>query len=233
MTLNSLPKVDGVEYRLVVGFSDYAVGSDGSVWSSKRCRQWRRMRLVVDRLHPYPVVSLYGDGVKKQFPVHTIVLTAFCGPRPHGMECCHGPNHDPEDNRLSNLRWDTRKANSDDKVTAGRQAKGEAMPWAMLTEQRVVEIRELRASGVGVTEIASRLGIPRTTAFNVSSGVTWKHCDGEIIVASRRRITANDAANVKELLRQGVSRKVISDRTGVNADVISNIARGVSWKLVS
>ena len=32
-------------------------------------------------------------------------------PRPIGMECCH-LDDDPTNNHLSNLRWDTRSANS-------------------------------------------------------------------------------------------------------------------------
>jgi len=36
------------------------------------------------------------------------------GPRPDGMECCHG-NGDSADNRVENLRWDTRANNGADK----------------------------------------------------------------------------------------------------------------------
>lgn len=42
--------------------------------------------------------------------IHRLVLEAFVGPRPDGMECCHGDG-DPANNCLNNLRWDTRSAN--------------------------------------------------------------------------------------------------------------------------
>jgi hypothetical protein len=42
--------------------------------------------------------------------VHQLVLEAFVGPRPKGAESLH-LNHDPKDNRLSNLRYGTRSEN--------------------------------------------------------------------------------------------------------------------------
>lgn len=42
--------------------------------------------------------------------VHRLVLTAFVGPCPDGMEACHGIGG-ATDNRAANLRWDTRSAN--------------------------------------------------------------------------------------------------------------------------
>jgi hypothetical protein len=45
--------------------------------------------------------------------IHTLVLTAFVGPRPDGKEACHW-NDKSYDNRLSNLRWDTRSHNMND-----------------------------------------------------------------------------------------------------------------------
>src|ERR1700722_12370957 len=47
-------------------------------------------------------VVLCKQGFTKRFQVHTLVLEAFVGPRPEGMECRHG-NGDHTDNRLGNL----------------------------------------------------------------------------------------------------------------------------------
>jgi hypothetical protein len=51
--------------------------------------------------------------------MHILVLEAFVGPRPAGMEGCHWDD-DPTNNHLSNLRWDTRSANARDAVRNGR-----------------------------------------------------------------------------------------------------------------
>jgi hypothetical protein len=47
-------------------------------------------------------------GVRRQ--VHRLVLEAFVGPCPDGMECCH-EDGDSTNNRVDNLRWDTHEAN--------------------------------------------------------------------------------------------------------------------------
>jgi len=58
--------------------------------------------------------------------VHTLVLTAFVGPRPNGMVACHW-NDKRFDNRLSNLRWDTMKNNQAD-AKFNRYSKTERLP---------------------------------------------------------------------------------------------------------
>lgn len=54
--------------------------------------------------------------------VHTLVLRTFVGPPPDGMVGCHW-NDIPSDNRLGNLRWDTRRSNGLDAVRNGRNEK--------------------------------------------------------------------------------------------------------------
>lgn len=66
------------------------------------------------------VVTLIDSASRRRrvAPVHHLVLEAFVGPRPPGFECCHA-NDDGTDNRLTNLRWDTRSANVRDQVVNG------------------------------------------------------------------------------------------------------------------
>jgi hypothetical protein len=70
----------------------------------------------------YPVVTLYRDTVAKQFLVHRLVLLAFVGPAPEGMEGCHWDD-DPLNNHLSNLRWGTPGDNGLDCVRNGNNWK--------------------------------------------------------------------------------------------------------------
>ena len=61
------------------------------------------------------------EGKRKRWYVHTLVLTAFVGPRPDGMECLHGDG-DPANNRVENLRWGTSSENTLDSVRHGTHA---------------------------------------------------------------------------------------------------------------
>lgn len=60
-------------------------------------------------------VSLYKEDRMKVRRIHRLVLEAFVGPRPDDMDACHWDD-DPTNNRLINLRWDTRKENGSDKI---------------------------------------------------------------------------------------------------------------------
>jgi len=101
----------------------YEVSDHGRVRSLDRLDSRGRRRtgaLLVGRPqhHGHLVVALYSEGSRRDFSVHHLVLTAFVGPRPNGMEACHW-NDDSSDNRLANLRWDTRSANTRDSVRNG------------------------------------------------------------------------------------------------------------------
>lgn len=112
----------------VIGFEGYYEVSDhGRVRSLDRviidCRG-RRRRLRSWVLSPRSDedgrlrVELSVDGVHYTQLVHHLVLTAFVGPRPPGLVGCHWDGNN-QHNHLSNLRWDTHLANSDDQRRHG------------------------------------------------------------------------------------------------------------------
>lgn len=110
----------------VVGYEGlYDVSDMGRVWSLDRVlndgRHWRGriLKASCNEVRPHPHVSLHRDGQRLCISVHQLVLEAFVGPCPVGMECCHF-NDIHTDNRLTNLRWDTYSANRLDCVRNGK-----------------------------------------------------------------------------------------------------------------
>lgn len=105
----------------------YSVSDQGRVRAEAKVTlrngivQPRKQRM----LSPVPLprghlkVRLVREGHTKAFLVHRLVLLAFVGPCPEGMEGCH-LDDDPANNHLSNLRWDSRSANMHDRVRNGR-----------------------------------------------------------------------------------------------------------------
>lgn len=68
------------------------------------------------------VTLLYGPRITTT--VHRAVAEAFLGPRPEGCDICHG-NGDGGDNRVENLRYDTRSENIRDAVRHGTYRNGQ------------------------------------------------------------------------------------------------------------
>ena len=66
----------------------------------------------------YRGIILCSAKVHERRYLHDLVLTAFVGPRPPGFYACHN-NGVRDDNRLTNLRWDTPSANNRDQITHG------------------------------------------------------------------------------------------------------------------
>jgi hypothetical protein len=104
------------QVKPVVGYEGlYEVTDQGDVWSLRRGHPLKPQLCYHDR---YYQVSLHKEGRLKTYYVHTLVLEAFRGSRPDGHEACHGLGGSL-DNRLENLRWDTRCENRLDTTRHG------------------------------------------------------------------------------------------------------------------
>ena len=119
----------------------------------------------------YFTVRLGKEGKQKTHYVHALILTAFRGPRPDGYQCCHNDGN-PLNNRLSNLRWDTRLGNCADRKLHGTVAKGEKHGASKLTE---AEVRAIRADSRHHTIVAKDYGVSIRHVGMVKSRKTWAH----------------------------------------------------------
>ncbi|MEU2013072.1 NUMOD4 motif-containing HNH endonuclease [Nocardia sp. NPDC019302] len=124
------PQITGVteRWRPVVGWEGlYEVSDQGAVRSLERRVVFSdgRARIQPGRLlgqhrtqSGHLTVRLSLNKSSELRKVHRLVLLAFVGPPPPGTECCHNDG-DATNNRVENLRWDTRSANTLDKVAHG------------------------------------------------------------------------------------------------------------------
>ena len=176
-----------VTYRIVPEFPNYRVGDDGSVWRrfDQRDRNWRKTgerwrRLKCNRSpRGYVLVRLCSPTrVTNLRPVHRLVLELFVGPCPPGMEACHFPDRDPANNALSNLRWDTAKANAEDRRTHGTLLRGESHRQAKITEDQAREVRRLCDAGeMTYATIARKCGVGYHTVWAIGHRRIWRHLD--------------------------------------------------------
>lgn len=178
-------------WKPVVGYEGlYEVSDAGRVRSlgrAYRMRNSHKPEVIMDCLKParilkpslkpsgYCQVMLYGlDKSKWQPQVHRLVLEAFVGPAPEGMECNH-INRQPYDNRLCNLEWVTHKENMrHDRRDLGA-TKGEMHHKAKLTQEKVKQLRQAKAAGESVKALAQQFGVSTVAAYNAVNRKTWRH----------------------------------------------------------
>lgn len=216
MQLDIVPQIVSIHnddlsivYALAEGTDgDYAVGTDGSIWSRKsKDRKWKRMR-------PTPSTSGHVNVKIKQKTrwVHILVLTTFRGPCPLGMECRH-LNGIPSDNRLDNIEWNTKSINAKDRTTHGvLKTFGDHHPQAQLTGDIVRELRGLVASGVSIKDAAEQLEVGYVPAGKAVVGITWKHIPGAIRQCNH--IGGDEKQRIRSLKEAGHSLQHIMDITG-------------------
>ena len=98
-------------------------------------------------------------------PVHQLVAITFIGPVPDGKEVLH-TNGDPSDNRITNLRYGTRRENILDVYKTGRA-------WRKLTTGDVHKIRELIDQGAPFAQIAQKYGVAPISIYRIKCGGTF------------------------------------------------------------
>lgn len=168
-----------VDYRPVAEFPGYRVGNDGSIWSCVILGgPTPRIGDVWHQLNPggkrYILATLTdGSGKVFRYGLHVLILEAFVGPRPDGMECRH-KNGNSKDNRLSNLAWATHQENMDDRKLHGTVPTGEKNAAAKLDEAKVEEIRTLLASGMSQRKIAAKFGVSKYPIWAIANNKNWK-----------------------------------------------------------
>ena len=81
--------------------------------------------------------------------------------------------------KIAHLRDGTHKDNIDDKVAKGRQDRGEQIASSKLTDEQVLEIRQLCTTRTGLKEIAEAYGVELMTISAIKEGRTWKHLPHE------------------------------------------------------
>lgn len=98
-------------------------------------------------------------------PVHQLIMKTFIGEPPAGTEVCH-LNGNPADNRLSNLRYDTRTENIIDVYRQGKR-------WRKLSTQNVIDIKNKLSRGFTCTEIAKEFSVSICTISAIKNGRTF------------------------------------------------------------
>lgn len=168
-------------WKPVVGYEGlYEVSNQGRVRSldrqqisqNGRLQQFAGRILKPSAVGGYPQVGLCVNGKMRLRKVHQLVLEAFVGPRPSpAFDACHCDGT-RDNNSLSNLRWDTKKANQADRVIHGTHSRGSQCVTAKLNE---VQVKAILSDDRPQRKIAREYGLGETTISRIKRRESWAH----------------------------------------------------------
>lgn len=176
-----LPFPPEIEWRDIPGYEGfYQVSNTGLVRRIKSAKGTHVGKILVRGIsaagYPYHILCVNAKG--KNWRVHQLVMLAFVGVAPAGMEINHKSGI-KTDNRLENLEYVTHQEN----ITHTIELKGCAVQGtknhnAKLNDERVREIRRLYSSGLmPIYKLAPIYGVSRTVIWSVVHHLKWKHVE--------------------------------------------------------
>jgi hypothetical protein len=156
----------------------YDVSDMGRVRSLRRktragMRGGGMLKQHLDGRGHYLFVTLCREGETRIFQVHALVALAFIGPRPAGLDVCHGPGG-MRDNRASQLRYDTRAGNMADCLRDGTDQRGEKHYSSKLTWSSVAEMRQRFALGETQVRLAADYDVNFGTVHKIVRNKRWR-----------------------------------------------------------
>ena len=169
------------EWRPIHGFTGlYEVSSWGRVRSLDRivagrygCRSHREGKVLVGGVNNagYRQVILMRRNKGKQVLVHRLVLTAFYGKCPKGMESRH-LDGDKTNNRADNLAWGTRAENIADRWKHHEKYTPNHSNGT-LNPVTVRSMRKEHAKGETLDHLAWKYKVTYPTAFRAVHHLSW------------------------------------------------------------
>jgi len=213
---------DYTKWKAIPGFEGYEVSDQGQVRSYRK--YGGGLSLTSHLLKPstsrprggYKAVGLRRNGQTYQKRVARLVLLAFVGPCPNGMEMCHN-NSNSDDDRLENLRYDTHLGNTRDRLS--------------LSDAQVIEMRERRAQGESIATLAQSFNIKYRTVYDLCRGTTYRWIGGPITPSGRwGKLSINDVVAIRtERANTDITLKELGKKYSRSESAVSRICSGEQY----
>lgn len=182
-----MPDVTEMEWRQCVGYPDHEISECGDLRrkpdAAKLRQSGRRLRGFID-IDGYICYMVNTSEGARRIKAHVAVTMAFIGLPPDDdqrWEVAHN-NGSRLLNTPANLRWATRKENSDDRVIHRTSCQGVNNGRAKISEddvhyirRRYREIKHKRDARVG--ELDEKFGLNRGQIIAIAKGHSWSHVE--------------------------------------------------------
>lgn len=182
----------------------------------------------------YMIVSV--KGVLKR--VHRLVLLAFIGPCPEGMEVCHNDGN-PGNNKLDNLRYGTHQENMKDRLLHNTSGN--------ITAEQAREIREAAAAGISGRALMKEyktggLSMPRLLRGHIYAdaggpikGKDYTPKNKQVEKAKRNKERRREKNEKIKRIRMeyketDITLAKLGEKNNLTEDAVSKIVRGLRGK---
>ena len=217
-------------WKPVLGYDgDYEISDMGRVHSYKY--RWKPPKMLSPGTvgGGYKSVALSFQGQQRTHMVHRLVLEAFVGPCPEGMEACHNDGN-PVHNVLQNLRWATHSENARDRWKHGTMMNRISLRTAK-------KIRKQLLRGEYISDVSRQHGVSYSCVHSIATGRTWQHLGNPIQIPASRgerhrraKLTEKSARKVKQLLRDGAPISALAAKFGVSRGAVYAIKYNRTWR---
>ena len=113
-------------------------------------------------------------GTKKTFLLHRVIAITYI-PNPDDLPQVNHKDGNKSNNNYLNLEWVTGQQNVTHSVEQGLVKRGNKRPNAMLTDDQVRELRQLRKDGKSYYDLGRQFNIAYQTAHKVCTRQTYTH----------------------------------------------------------
>jgi hypothetical protein len=165
----------------------------------------------------------------KHVKVHRLAWELKHGPIPVGKDVLHKRGCFNRNCVLHLYLGDT-KANSDDKVADGRQARGDTSGAAKLSSKAVLAIRKSRLTN---NALAKRYKVSQSAISQARTGKLWKHLPGAATRRGFGETCGRAVLTEKDVLAIRASKKdkyELAEKYGVTKNNIHAIRTYKTWR---
>lgn len=165
-----------VESKMIKGFPNYVINSDGTVMNVTTGRYLKEEVTT----NGYARVTLSAFGVTKRYLLHRLIAELFVFGQTTERNVVNHKDTNKLNNKSTNLEWVTAKENVDHAVVNKLYKTGEDHGNSVYSNQTVLEIYTAYKRGMSRKEIIKSYNVPKSLCDDVLYKKHWLFITDEI-----------------------------------------------------